>query len=309
MKTVLVVAVLHVVVAAMITSCPWALRAVMEKSRVDDDLAEHCYTPSKGMEAWGECKSTGKSEFPAMDDFPTGGHQVLSDGYGADPEILNDNKKLLDLLNSAAECCGSSVMSHTDHHFEPQGATLLGLLSTSHYAVHTVCFKHENETEYIEQGVASLSETLSDQFFGREGGVLYWENNNTILNDSGRSEMHSPWMSTSAHLRRVRRSCGLRRSSARLSRYGGRIGYCLLGNAILFAQKKNRGCYLVILYNQTKKIMRKPSQNVHRFVYNGTMKHHHLSFKQYRPKNVATELSGGLWCDRVAAGYKTKQHK
>eukprot|EP01061_Rhynchopus_euleeides_P006419 TRINITY_DN15469_c0_g1_i1.p1 TRINITY_DN15469_c0_g1~~TRINITY_DN15469_c0_g1_i1.p1 ORF type:complete len:204 (+),score=53.62 TRINITY_DN15469_c0_g1_i1:56-613(+) len=124
-------------VASLVT-CPWVyMRLLLQHSLLDDDLAEHCYEPSRGMEAWDTCRTTGKSAFAPMDDFPTGGSQVLSDGYGADPAILNNNTMLLQLLNSASECCGSSVLSHTDHHFDPQGATILGLLSTSHYAVHT----------------------------------------------------------------------------------------------------------------------------------------------------------------------------
>eukprot|EP00754_Rhynchopus_humris_P046394 Rhum_TRINITY_DN5903_c0_g1::Rhum_TRINITY_DN5903_c0_g1_i1::g.18700::m.18700/K01611/speD, AMD1; S-adenosylmethionine decarboxylase len=118
---------------------PHCLRALLRHSILDDDLAEHCYTPSlDAPNAYTKCvENATKPHFPQMDNFPTGGSQVLCDGYGADPALLNNNTALLQMLNSASTCCGSEVLTHADHHFDPQGATILGLLSTSHYAVHT----------------------------------------------------------------------------------------------------------------------------------------------------------------------------
>jgi S-adenosylmethionine decarboxylase len=50
-------------------------------------------------------------------------------------------------LEKALPFAGFSVISFTEHHFEPQGWTCLWLLSESHLAVHT--FPEENQT-YIE---------------------------------------------------------------------------------------------------------------------------------------------------------------
>eukprot|EP01060_Flectonema_neradi_P032466 TRINITY_DN5167_c2_g1_i2.p1 TRINITY_DN5167_c2_g1~~TRINITY_DN5167_c2_g1_i2.p1 ORF type:complete len:196 (+),score=21.95 TRINITY_DN5167_c2_g1_i2:41-628(+) len=122
---------------------PQIMRGILEYSATDDDMAERCFEPSKGDYEWQEClihkENASVHSVPAIidGDFPTGGGQILADGYRADPDILNNNTLLLHILNSATECCGSTVLKHTDHAFEPQGATLLGLLSTSHYAVHT----------------------------------------------------------------------------------------------------------------------------------------------------------------------------
>eukprot|EP01063_Lacrimia_lanifica_P034751 TRINITY_DN6504_c0_g1_i1.p1 TRINITY_DN6504_c0_g1~~TRINITY_DN6504_c0_g1_i1.p1 ORF type:complete len:188 (+),score=49.08 TRINITY_DN6504_c0_g1_i1:73-636(+) len=127
-------------VVALAVSPREALRWAMQVSEVDDGLAEYCYAPDGNQTEYKQCAAVGAAageEFAGMDDFPAGGSQVLADGYRACPERINNNTFLLEVLNNASECCGSKVLSHTEHAFAPQGVTALGLLSTSHYAIHT----------------------------------------------------------------------------------------------------------------------------------------------------------------------------
>eukprot|EP00659_Diplonema_papillatum_P014022 gene14022-21440_t len=128
-----------VLLSVAITLSPQVMRALLSASVLDDDMAEHCYTPDAEGQLWQACLKSGRREveYPPMEEYPPGGYQVMADGYSADPNLLNDNVKLLAVLESATNCTGSTVLKVADHHFDPQGATILGLLSTSHFAVHT----------------------------------------------------------------------------------------------------------------------------------------------------------------------------
>ena len=196
---VLIVSLIGIVLALM---GPQLMRGLIEYSATDDDMAERCFEPAKGDKEWQLClthkENISEPVVPAIDgDFPTGGGQVMADGYGADPEILNNNTMLLNLLNSATECCGSTVLKHVDHAFTPQGATLLGLLSTSHYAVHTVCVAN----------IISLS------------CVLFSLNVILIIKHSGQNGQPSLWMSTSALQMPCSKFCGLPEYSAKQCKY------------------------------------------------------------------------------------------
>eukprot|EP01064_Diplonema_japonicum_P033280 TRINITY_DN6517_c1_g3_i1.p2 TRINITY_DN6517_c1_g3~~TRINITY_DN6517_c1_g3_i1.p2 ORF type:complete len:209 (+),score=56.62 TRINITY_DN6517_c1_g3_i1:61-627(+) len=128
------------VVAILIGSTPVGMKLLLKYSDLDDGMAEECFVPDVNMTAWDVCKNEGEKqglEFEGMSEFPTGGAQVMADGFDADAAILNNSTQLTNILNTATLCSGSTVLKHISHSFNPQGATLLGLLSTSHYAVHT----------------------------------------------------------------------------------------------------------------------------------------------------------------------------
>jgi S-adenosylmethionine decarboxylase len=81
-----------------------------------------------------------------MEEYSTFGRHVAVDTWGVDFDILNDCEYLKDRMIEAAEKCGATVLSVQSKQFEPQGATVLVLLSESHLSIHT----------YPEKGFAAL---------------------------------------------------------------------------------------------------------------------------------------------------------
>jgi S-adenosylmethionine decarboxylase len=79
-------------------------------------------------------------------EFSTFGRHVALDAWGVDFDVLNDVDGLTNHLLNAAKACGATVLSVQSHKFEPQGVTVLVMLSESHLSIHT----------YPEQGFAAL---------------------------------------------------------------------------------------------------------------------------------------------------------
>lgn len=79
-------------------------------------------------------------------EYSTFGRHVAMDAWGVDFDLLNDALLLEKHMKVAAEKCGATVLSSQAQNFEPQGATVLVLLSESHLSVHT----------YPEKGFAAL---------------------------------------------------------------------------------------------------------------------------------------------------------
>lgn len=79
-------------------------------------------------------------------EYSTFGRHVAMDAWGVDYHLLNDVQQLERHLITAAEKCGATVLSVQSKKFEPQGATVLVLLSESHLSIHT----------YPEKGFAAL---------------------------------------------------------------------------------------------------------------------------------------------------------
>jgi S-adenosylmethionine decarboxylase len=74
------------------------------------------------------------------------GKHVIVDAYEVDFDILNNEHLLKDLLVKAATQCGANVLGVQSNKFNPNGVTVLCLLSESHVSIHT----------YPEQGFAAL---------------------------------------------------------------------------------------------------------------------------------------------------------
>ncbi|MGP0587406.1 adenosylmethionine decarboxylase [Paenibacillus timonensis] len=79
-------------------------------------------------------------------EYSTFGRHVAVDAWGVDFEVLNNAGLLETHLVEAAEACGATVLSIQSRQFEPQGATVLVMLSESHLSIHT----------YPERGFAAI---------------------------------------------------------------------------------------------------------------------------------------------------------
>ena len=65
------------------------------------------------------------------------GRHLILDLYECDQELLDDYDKLEELLQTALQMSGATILRIIGEKFEPQGVTLLALLSESHASIHT----------------------------------------------------------------------------------------------------------------------------------------------------------------------------
>ena len=65
------------------------------------------------------------------------GKHYLLNLYGCSFNLLNNEQFLIDLLENAATASGATVIQTIYKKFEPQGVTVLTLLSESHISIHT----------------------------------------------------------------------------------------------------------------------------------------------------------------------------
>ncbi|WP_211746329.1 adenosylmethionine decarboxylase [Paenibacillus sp. Marseille-Q4541] len=79
-------------------------------------------------------------------EYSTFGRHVAVDTWGVDFDLLNNEEFLQAQMVDAAEACGATVLSVQSKQFDPQGATVLVLLSESHLSIHT----------YPERGFAAI---------------------------------------------------------------------------------------------------------------------------------------------------------
>lgn len=79
-------------------------------------------------------------------EYSTFGRHVAVDAWGILFEVLNDAQQLKKWMLEAAEMTGITVLSVQQKQFHPQGATVLLMLSESHFSIHT----------YPEKGFAAV---------------------------------------------------------------------------------------------------------------------------------------------------------
>ncbi len=69
--------------------------------------------------------------------YSTFGRHMVVDFWGVDYARLNNKLWLQQQLMEAATRCGASVLSVQSQQFQPQGVTVLVMLSESHISIHT----------------------------------------------------------------------------------------------------------------------------------------------------------------------------
>ena len=79
-------------------------------------------------------------------EFSTYGRHVVVDMWGVQFQLLNELDTLKKWMAQAVEKAGATIISVQEKPFEPQGVTVLFLLSESHFSIHT----------YPEKGFAAL---------------------------------------------------------------------------------------------------------------------------------------------------------
>ncbi|HHY59620.1 MAG TPA: S-adenosylmethionine decarboxylase proenzyme [Clostridia bacterium] len=65
------------------------------------------------------------------------GRHILAEIYGCDFAILNDIKKVEEIMVNAALEAGAEVREFVFHKFSPQGVSGVVVISESHLAIHT----------------------------------------------------------------------------------------------------------------------------------------------------------------------------
>ncbi|MDD2585452.1 MAG: adenosylmethionine decarboxylase [Syntrophomonadaceae bacterium] len=65
------------------------------------------------------------------------GRHVLAEVYGCQFEVLNDIKKVEELMINAALEAGAEIREFVFHKFSPQGVSGVVVISESHLAIHT----------------------------------------------------------------------------------------------------------------------------------------------------------------------------
>ncbi len=65
------------------------------------------------------------------------GKHYLLNLYGCNFDRLNSEHYLRDLIESAADCSGATIVETISKKFDPQGVTAVCLLSESHISIHT----------------------------------------------------------------------------------------------------------------------------------------------------------------------------
>jgi S-adenosylmethionine decarboxylase len=69
-------------------------------------------------------------------DTCTGVHYLININ-NIENELIHDNQKLMKICDKCLEYSGVTILKKMSHEFEPQGLTMLYLLTESHFSIHT----------------------------------------------------------------------------------------------------------------------------------------------------------------------------
>jgi len=65
------------------------------------------------------------------------GRQILVEFYNCNPDILNDQDQIRDIMVEAVRRSGATIVTDTFHTFSPHGVSGVVVIAESHVAIHT----------------------------------------------------------------------------------------------------------------------------------------------------------------------------
>lgn len=65
------------------------------------------------------------------------GKHYLIEYYNCDPQVLNHQTSIQEILLEAARLSGATVLEHSFHKFSPQGVSGVVVIAESHISIHT----------------------------------------------------------------------------------------------------------------------------------------------------------------------------
>ena len=65
------------------------------------------------------------------------GWHLVYEFYGVDPELLDDEEKVMEILKKVCEETGMKIIKGASHKFTPHGVTGFYILAESHISIHT----------------------------------------------------------------------------------------------------------------------------------------------------------------------------
>lgn len=97
-------------------------------------------------------------------EYSTRGTHILCDTWGVDFNILNNFDWLREKMKESIEVSGATILSVQGEKFDPQGVTLLFLLSESHMSIHTYPEKHFASIDIYTCGESVNPQTAIEYF-------------------------------------------------------------------------------------------------------------------------------------------------
>jgi S-adenosylmethionine decarboxylase len=70
-------------------------------------------------------------------EYSTFGRHIAVDAWGIEHNLINDTELLKNSMVHAADASGATILDIRCHRFDPQGVSILLLLSESHFTIHT----------------------------------------------------------------------------------------------------------------------------------------------------------------------------
>ncbi|PLX86633.1 MAG: adenosylmethionine decarboxylase [Desulfuromonas sp.] len=65
------------------------------------------------------------------------GQQIVAEFYECDSAVLNDPRKIEEIMCGAARAAGATIVTQTFHTFSPHGVSGAVIIAESHLAIHT----------------------------------------------------------------------------------------------------------------------------------------------------------------------------